>query len=86
METKVNIDNRGRIPLPLNVRKELDLSSGDTVVLRVINGELKILSMLHLIKEVQDCFSKYKKDNVSMVDEFIKMKREEATLENDNAL
>ena len=82
MEIKVNIDNRGRIPLPLNIRKELDISNGDTVVLRVINGELKILSMPHLIKEIQNSFAKYKKDNISMADEFIEMKREEATLEN----
>ena len=82
MEIKVNIDNRGRIPLPLNIRKELDISNGDTVVLRVINGELKILSMPNLIKEIQNSFAKYKKDNISMVDEFIEMKREEATLEN----
>ena len=45
METKVNIDNRGRIPLPLNIRKELHLSNRDTVVLRVIDEELKVISM-----------------------------------------
>ena len=81
METKVNIDNRGRIPLPLNIRKELHLSNRDTVVLRVIDEELKVISMSHLIKEIQSNFAKYKKHNFSMVDEFIKMKREDAALE-----
>ena len=81
MEIKVNIDNRGRIPLPLNIRKELCLSNKDTVILRVINGELKILPMSYLIKEIQNTFAKYKKHNISMVDEFLHMKREDAKLE-----
>jgi len=81
MESKVNVDNRGRVSLPLNIKKELNLSNGDTVILRVINGELKMLPMSHLIKEIQSNFIKYKKHNVSMVKEFIKMKREDVALE-----
>ena len=37
--------------------------------------------MSYLIKEIQSNFAKYKKHNISMVDEFIKMKREDAALE-----
>ena len=81
MEIKVNIDNRGRVPLPLNIRKELNLSVKDTVVLRVISGELKILPMSYLINEIQNTFAKYKKSDTSMVDDFLLMKREDAQLE-----
>ena len=52
MESKVNVDNRGRVSLLLNIKKELNLLNEDTVILRVINGELKMLPMSHLIKEI----------------------------------
>ena len=51
MESKVNVDNRGRVSLLLNIKKELNLLNEDTVILRVINGELKMLPMSHLIKK-----------------------------------
>lgn len=56
MESKVNVDNKGRVSLLLNIKKELNLLNEDTVILRVINGELKMLPMSHLIKEIQSNF------------------------------
>ena len=51
------------------------------MVLRVINSEIKIIPMSLLIHNIKNIFSKYKKDNISMVDDFLRMKREDTELE-----
>ena len=82
MDYKAHVDNRGRIPLPSAVKKNFNISNGDTIIFRVINDELKLFPMSHVIHELQSTFLKYKKDNANMVDDFINMKRDEAKLEN----
>ena len=82
MDYKTRVDNRGRIPIPVAIKKTFSISNGDTIVFRVINNELKLFPMSHIVDELQNVFSKYKKDNTDMVDDFINMKRDEAKLEN----
>ncbi len=76
------MDSHGRILIPATLRKELNYRTGDTFILRAINGELKIISLEHAVKEAQDFVRPYKKEGESLVSEFLKMRKEEFKLEN----
>lgn len=75
------MDNHGRILIPASLRKELNYKKGDTFVLRVINNELRIISLENAIKEIQGFMKQYIKPGTSMVDEFLEMRRQEYELE-----
>lgn len=80
--TRTQMDSHGRILIPATLRKELNYRTGDTFVLRVIDNALKVISLEHALKEAQDFVRPYKKEGESLVDEFLKMRKEEFKLEN----
>ena len=63
------------------MRKELKLHTGDRMAIRIIDGELRLLSLDKVINETQALFKKLTKPNISDVDEFIAERRKEALLE-----
>ena len=81
MHTHTFLDQNGRILIPAPMRKELNLHSGDRMAIRIINGELHLLSLDKVINDTQALFKKLTKPEISDVDEFIAEKRKEALLE-----
>jgi hypothetical protein len=59
----------------------LGIASGDTVVLRLDDGELKITTLRQRIKRSQQIVRKYVPRTVSLVDELITERREAAKRE-----
>ena len=79
---RADLDKHGRILIPATLRHALNFHSGDTLVMRIINGELHIVSIEKLIKSTQALIKSSSKDSGSMVDLLIKERREEEAKEN----
>jgi AbrB family looped-hinge helix DNA binding protein len=76
-DIRTQVDNNGRILIPAPIRKQFKIQTGDVFVLRVIDGEIHMVSLNKVIDEAQQLLRKYVPEGVSMVDELIKMRREE---------
>ncbi|MGA6983132.1 MAG: AbrB/MazE/SpoVT family DNA-binding domain-containing protein [Candidatus Sulfotelmatobacter sp.] len=84
METQqshVRINENGRLVIPASFRKALGIASGDTVVLRLDDGELRITTLRQRIKRSQEIVRKHVPRTVSLVDELIAERREAAKRE-----
>ena len=77
-QESVRILEGGRIVIPARFRKELGLRPGDTVVVDIEGGELRIATRLHGIKRAQDLVRPYVSGTPSMADELIIERRAEA--------
>ncbi len=78
---RLQIDKSGRILLPLELRKEEHLKTGDTLVLRKINNEMYLLKFEDVIKEIHEAFASKKRAGLSMTDEVLKMRKKELEIE-----
>ncbi len=66
----------GRIQIPAGVRRQLALSDGDTVLIEVVDGEVRLRPQRDAIRRVQERMRKYKIEGRSVVDELIAERRE----------
>ncbi len=71
----------GRLVIPADIRHQLGLDEGTVVVMRVEDGELRLLSLDASIRRVQERMKPYIRPGVSEVDEFIVERRTEAARE-----
>lgn len=74
----VRILEGGRIVIPARFRKELGLHPGDTVVVEIEDGELRIATRLKGIRRAQELVRPYVSGTPSMADELIAERRAEA--------
>ena len=79
--SSTRINENGRILIPAAMREQMDLKPGDSVVLTLENGVLRVESYLAIVRKVQEDFKQFRKPGGSVVDEFISEKREEARRE-----
>jgi len=80
-ESHTRVNENGRLVIPAAFRKALGIASGDTLVLRLDDGELKITTLRQRIKRSQQIVRKYVPRTVSLVDELIAERREAAKRE-----
>jgi AbrB family looped-hinge helix DNA binding protein len=80
-ESHARVNENGRVVIPAAFRKALGIASGDTVVLRLDEGELKITTLRQRIKRSQEIVRKHVPRTVSLVDELIAERREAAKRE-----
>lgn len=71
----------GRLQLPADLRRQLELSVGDSLQIEVVDGEIRLLPMRTAIKRMQERMRKYVPEGVSLVDELIADRRREAASE-----
>lgn len=81
VETRLRINENGRVVIPAPFRKALGISPGDEVILRLEDDELRITTMKRRIERAQRHVRKYVKRGVSLVDELIAERREAAKRE-----
>ena len=67
--------------LPSEACEKLDLGVGDTVIVEVKDGDIRLRSWKKVLKEMQAHLAKKVPPGVSMVDELIAERRAEATRE-----
>ena len=77
-ETRLRVNENGRIVIPAAFRKALGIEIGDEVVLRLHNDELSITTQQRRIRQAQERARKYLKPGTSLVDELLAERREAA--------
>jgi len=80
-ETRMRVNQNGRVVIPASYRKALGINAGDEVILRMEDDELRITTMQRKIERAQRLVRKYVKPGVSLVDELIAERREAAKRE-----
>lgn len=78
---RVKIDSMGRILLPVEIRSSLNIQKGDELLLSVAEDGLRLCTMMQAVREAQTYFQQFKKPGESVVDEFLRGRREEAERE-----
>jgi AbrB family looped-hinge helix DNA binding protein len=80
-KARTRIGAGGRLVIPAEIRRELRLREGEPVVMRVVDGELRLLTLRESVRRVQERVRPYIKPGVSVVDELIAERRAEAARE-----
>ena len=80
-ETRTRISQNGRIVIPAAFRKALGIDSGDELVLRLQDHELRITTLQRRIQRAQERARRYVKPGTSPVEELLKERRKAAKLE-----
>jgi AbrB family looped-hinge helix DNA binding protein len=81
LRAKAPLSANGRIVIPAAIREELGFAPGDTLLMDVEDGVLRIESYPARIRRIQQEFAKYIKPGVLASDELIAERREEARRE-----
>ncbi len=76
LETRLRINENGRVVIPASFRKALGIRPGDEVLLRLEEDELRITTMKRRIERAQRHARQYVKPGVSLVDELLAERRE----------
>ena len=80
-ETRMRVNENGRVVIPASFRKVLGINVGDEVVLRIEDDELRISTLKKRIERAQRLVRRHMKPGVSVVDELIAERREAAKRE-----
>ena len=78
MDFKAKIDAGGRILIPSQLRKLMHLESGDEIILSQKNGCLTLTTLDDKLAAIQAKAAQRIPDDVSLVDEVINLRREDA--------
>lgn len=80
-DTKTRLGENGRLVIPAPYRKALGLQTGDEVVLRLVDGELHVISRRVAIKRVQDLVRSRGGEGRLLSEELLAERRAEAARE-----
>lgn len=75
---RVKLGENGRVVIPAEVRKDLNLQTGDDLLLTVEDGEIRICSQRQAYEKARSLVQRFIPKDVSLVDELIAHRREEA--------
>lgn len=81
--TLSKIDSGGRLIIPAQARKALNLESGGPVVLTLVDGELRVRSVAAAMAELQVQASSFLSNDGASVGAFLTARRAEAAREAD---
>lgn len=80
-ETRLRVNENGRVVIPASFRKALGINVGDEVMLRIEDGELRITTFKQRIERAKRLVRRHVKPGTSLVDELIAERREAAKRE-----
>jgi len=78
METRVQIHKGGRFVLPVKLRKALNIQVGDQVVVRLEKDSIRLIPVHQAVALAQMAVKQYVPTGVSLVDQLIRARRDEA--------
>ena len=78
---RVRIIEGGKLVIPAAMRRELGIATGDTVLVDVAEGELRVRSLSTALKRAQAILRRHVPEGVSLADELIADRRREAERE-----
>jgi len=79
-QARVNVGPQGRVVIPARIRRALSIGPGDTLVVRVVEGRIVLEKRADVLARVRGRFEGVRK-GVSLADELILERREEASRE-----
>ena len=82
----VRLNENGRIVIPSPLRRQMGVSPGDSLVMEVEDGVLRIESYRARIRRIQEEFRQFAKPGILASDELIAERREEARREMEEGL
>ncbi len=68
----------GRVVIPVEIRKALDLKEGDTVLWELVDGEARLTSRREQLRRAQALVRRHVPEGVSLVDELLAERRAES--------
>ncbi len=80
-QVKTRLDQGGRVVIPAEYRRALGLRPGEEVILRLEDGEIRIISLAQAIRRAQAIVRQYVPAGRSLSDELIAERRSEAARE-----
>ncbi len=78
---QTRMSKEGRVLIPAELRRALGLKPDEPLHVYAVDGELRIVSRLQSIRMAQAIAAPYRQQGVSVVDEFLREKRNEAARE-----
>ena len=78
MVERTKLTQGGRIVIPVGRRKALGVEIGDEVLLRLEGGALRVYTRAEALKRAQQAVRKYVPKGVSLVEELLRERRQEA--------
>ncbi len=79
LQTKLS--REGRVLIPAELRRAAGLNENEPLSIYECDGEIRIVSRLQAIRKMQQRMAKYKRPGVSVVDELLAERRDEAARE-----
>jgi AbrB family looped-hinge helix DNA binding protein len=80
-ETRMRVNENGRVVIPASFRKALGINVGDEIVLRIEDDELRITTLKRRLERAQQSIRRYVKPGESLADELIAERHEAAKRE-----
>jgi AbrB family looped-hinge helix DNA binding protein len=77
----ISVDKAGRVLIPSGMRQRYGIHQGDRVVLQADDTGIHITTIDQAVKNAQAICARYIKPGVSVVDDLIRERREEAARE-----
>ena len=77
-EIRAHMDKKGGVAIPATFLKALKLQAGDEVVLRIVDGELRISTRMLDVERAQRNVRRHVKPGSSLVEELLAERRAEA--------
>lgn len=75
---RVKIIDGGKLVIPAPMRRELGIASGDTVMVDIVDGELRVRSVSKALERARAILRRHVPEGVSLSDELIADRRREA--------
>ena len=76
--TRVRVRANGRFVIPLEYRRSLGIESGGEVLVRLVDGELRIAMTGSTVHRAQHLFRTYVPEGTPVVEDFLRERRESA--------
>ena len=77
IESKALINDGGRILIPANIRKALNLNIGDELLLKVEEDEIHMVPLSKAVQQAQDLIRQYNKNGLKLTDILSELRKED---------